>query len=582
MKDIRDMTDAECTSEYKKNLKELRDPTLAQSRKAILSIRNINLKRVLGITTISESILNDTSFSMLYENNQEVYADDTMEIRSYCQNVIHEASVIDTRPFVLNYKFNEIEHYIEQYNRIIICRHIAPDADAIGSSTALSTAIHTKYPHKDVILCNESRSITLDPTNDLLFVLDLGVQDRIAGKIEGKCTTIRIDHHPKGMQVDLTIEDSDAGSTSEIITLFLTANKYSIDKKMAEMLFTGIIADTGRMEYSLAPSTLAAINILVSDGVDYKKIYANMYTKSPISLKAKAYIMNNIKISDGGVAYLYINKKSAYDAGTDMDAIGALVYEMSEIKGSLIWVAILDRGNKFNIKIRSRFVQINDIAEKFGGGGHDNASGVSLKNKEAVYKLLDALEMRLLEFKKKNPLLESTKFEFGTEETLQEIFSDQSYSDRLYIASIKEHKENLYKGYRWFQANLPEVIDNLSPGFAARLRAHDNSKSSDAEFEPYVDKFIRGKKNADGYEDALDHHFKYNKHHPQWWNGKDMDYDSVFEMILDWWSFSWRDNDLSGIFAYYENKAKNDPNKNISDNTKEIIEDILDKMKKKL
>lgn len=66
------------------------------------------------------------------------------------------------------------------------------------------------------------------------------------------------------MSADVVLEMPEAGSTCELITLFLLDQGYDITKNMADGLFKGIIADTGRMQYSLSQTTLAALSILTS------------------------------------------------------------------------------------------------------------------------------------------------------------------------------------------------------------------------------------------------------------------------------------------------------------------------------
>jgi hypothetical protein len=54
-----------------------------------------------------------------------------------------------------------------------------------------------------------------------------------------------------------------------------------------------------------------------------------------------------------------------------------------------------------------------------------------------------------------------------------------------------------------------------------------------------------------------------------------MPYIYILEMICDWGSFSIDKGDLKELSDFYYNKAKADPEKNLSDATQEIIEDIL-------
>lgn len=313
-----------------------------------------------------------------------------------------ESTKFNIKNIIETQKFKEIEKLIHGSQKILIVRHISPDADAIGAAKTLKLAIEKKYPKKEVILGNENSREELTQ-KDLLIILDLGVKERIAAEYIGNPKTIRIDHHLTGMLADVVIELPDAGSTCELITLFLEEQKYQIDKKMAELLFKGIITDTGRMQYSLSDTTLAAMSILKNIGIDYKKIYNQMYVKDDISIKSKAYILSNYKTTPNGVAYLFLDRERTSKAGIDMNKTSQQVYEMGEIKGCPIWVIISEK-NRENItmRVRSRVVPINKIANEFGGGGHDNASGIKVSSREEVKKVLMRLDSELLNYKKSN------------------------------------------------------------------------------------------------------------------------------------------------------------------------------------
>jgi phosphoesterase RecJ-like protein len=64
-------------------------------------------------------------------------------------------------------------------------------------------------------------------------------------------------------------------------------------------------------------------------------------------------------------------------------------------------MAILDHGSHINIRLRSRDIPVDDIATIYGGGGHENASGIRLKNKAEVKKFLYDIDERLMKFKGK-------------------------------------------------------------------------------------------------------------------------------------------------------------------------------------
>ena len=156
-----------------------------------------------------------------------------------------------------------------------------------------------------------------------------------------------------------------------------------------------------------------------------------------------------------------------------------------------------------------------------------------------------------------------------------------------YKEYIIAHKERVKQFADWLEENVPSLFDDeaYKEAFYEVIEEHDDSKFSEEEFEPYAKKWHgEGKNNKDyydpAYEEAWTHHWMNNEHHPDHWYGEDMPYVYILEMICDWGSFSIEKKDFNELIDFYYGKAKDDPEKNLSDGTKEIIEDILDKIQK--
>lgn len=175
-----------------------------------------------------------------------------------------------------------------------------------------------------------------------------------------------------------------------------------------------------------------------------------------------------------------------------------------------------------------------------------------------------------------------------------------------YNEYLETHIKNVYNGYKWLKNNIPESIeissdDEYYGDMDDIILSHDNSKYGVGEFEtdyyslgdeyhPYADYFY-GEQTDEvkrKFDYAWLHHIHNNPHHWQYWmlqNDDDgfklLDMPKVFivEMICDWWSFSWTKGNLFEIFSWYdEHKSKI----LISDNTRKIVENILDNIKEEL
>ena len=156
---------------------------------------------------------------------------------------------------------------------------------------------------------------------------------------------------------------------------------------------------------------------------------------------------------------------------------------------------------------------------------------------------------------------------------------------------LTEHKENVAKGFRWLQENIPEVIED---GFEWQICFnHDASKTDPEEYDAY-DAYFYGNNRSysvvQNFNKAWLRHIHNNPHHWQHWiliNDEpkegmvviDMPYIYVIEMICDWWAFSWKKGDLNEIFGWYEDRKDY---MKLSANTRRSVEYILGKMKDKL
>ena len=185
---------------------------------------------------------------------------------------------------------------------------------------------------------------------------------------------------------------------------------------------------------------------------------------------------------------------------------------------------------------------------------------------------------------------------------LEFTFESAITEDKEYTKYIKGHIKNLKSGFRWMKKYIPEIFPNgyfnkENRNIRKAIRTHDKSKWDKEEYKAYsdfqhvrsmnlTDKEYDAKKNE--FNAAWNHHQKGNKHHWQYWiltnaDGStkvlDMPYENIIEMICDWWTFSWKENNLHAIFDWYE---KNKGKMVLSPKTKSTVENILNKMKAKI
>jgi hypothetical protein len=187
------------------------------------------------------------------------------------------------------------------------------------------------------------------------------------------------------------------------------------------------------------------------------------------------------------------------------------------------------------------------------------------------------LGLKILERQKKYfmNLLQAYKFL----DTITE--GKDAYLDK-YKSYVLQHKERVGQFADWLKKNCPDVFEGVDLGhFDTMIKEHDESKFSEEEFVPYARFWYDDSEHYDydpEYELAWEHHYMNNEHHPEYWDGEDMPYIYILEMLCDWGSFSIAKKDFKELSDYYYNEAKEDDEKNLSEATQEIIEDVLSRI----
>ena len=143
--------------------------------------------------------------------------------------------------------------------------------------------------------------------------------------------------------------------------------------------------------------------MLLDLGIDVDTMYANLYMKDFNNFKFEAYVYSKMKLTENGVAYMVVDKKMQERFGLSQEDASASVSYMDSIKGSLIWLAFIENDDgSIRVRLRSRFVTVNSIAEKYNGGGHACAAGATVYSKAEMKRLIADADARLKEYKENN------------------------------------------------------------------------------------------------------------------------------------------------------------------------------------
>lgn len=306
--------------------------------------------------------------------------------------------------------YKEILKQIKKYNTIVIARHVGADPDALASQIALKDIIVNNFPLKKVYVVGMPASRfkylgTLDKLTDemyensLLIVTDTPDKKRVDGVDTTRFSkTIKIDHHPfVEKYCDIECINDKASSASQIIIDFAFSMKLKIPKEAAEKLYIGIVADTNRFLFSYTtPNTFDLVSKLIKEtDINFTSLYDNLYLRSLKELKFQSYIINNMIVTENKFGYIKLTDDILKKFDVDAATAGNMVNNFNYIEDFVSWAVFTEDKNNDFIRgsIRSRGPIINEVASKFGGGGHKLASGVRLKNFEEVDKLVEALDL---------------------------------------------------------------------------------------------------------------------------------------------------------------------------------------------
>ncbi len=312
--------------------------------------------------------------------------------------------------------YKQIFKVIKKYDTIVIARHIGADPDALGSQFALKEIILKTFPNKKVYAVgnpasrfkffgNNEKIDNIDTTKGLLIVLDTPDIKRIDGvSLNNFEYVIKMDHHPIiDKYANIELIDEDSCSTSQLILEFIFNNKIEINKEIGEKLYLGIVGDTDRFlhDYTSSKTFSLVTRLLEETNIDFTSLYKVLYQRPISEIRFEGYIYQNLILTENGVAYIKIIDRKLKEFGVDSAAAGNMINDLKFVNEIIVWLFLTEdiKSNLIRANIRSVGPYINDVATKFGGGGHKYASGVKLKTWDDSDKLINELDELVKNYK---------------------------------------------------------------------------------------------------------------------------------------------------------------------------------------
>ena len=294
---------------------------------------------------------------------------------------------------------------IKAYDTIIIHRHTKPDFDAIGSQVGLKEILQENFNDKTIYVVGDQNRF--DKDNDmqevedevfegaLSIIVDVAVSHMVSDERYLKASdVVVIDHHTNDSTItnaSLVISDASFSSAAELIATIALDLNLVINERAASFLYAGMVTDTGRFQWLKNPKhTFMIASILTGLGAKTTELYDFLYVESLEQKMMKIDFQSRFVFEDG-IAYLK-NDQSVFDKyNVDVFTVSrGMVNLASGIEEIRIWLNFTYDKERDVIlgEFRSRGIKIVDIAKKFGGGGHEQACGASLKTWEEVDQMI--------------------------------------------------------------------------------------------------------------------------------------------------------------------------------------------------
>lgn len=309
-----------------------------------------------------------------------------------------------------NCTLEEIAALLLAQDKLVLCPHVSPDGDALGSTLALKMALE-KAGKKVTVMVDDDvpKAFGFLPQIDcfvkpadgeivetnLLVVLDASSLDRIgtvAQAVKAKAIA-NIDHHISNTQfADYLYLNTEAAATAEILCNLVEKLGITPDKDLATCLYTGIYTDCGSFRYAnTTPGTMRAAAKLLEYGARPNEISDALGTNTRANIEMLGKVLQTLAFyNDGKISTLEINS-DLYDKDVNTDNFISFARYIEGVDVAVLFKAVEPAVTR--VSMRSQDTDVAAIALSFGGGGHVRAAGctVELPLEQAKAKVLEAI-----------------------------------------------------------------------------------------------------------------------------------------------------------------------------------------------
>lgn len=309
---------------------------------------------------------------------------------------------------------SQVVELIEAKRKFAITSHVRPDGDSLGSSLGLYWLLRTLDKDVEVIMRDPvphayqklpgAKEVKVTPAADssynAVFVIECSDITRPGLLDLEKQFVVNIDHHATtALFGSINWLDSTASACGEMIYNLAKALGVRVSKEIAECVYTALITDTGSFHYSnTTERTFKVASELLRTGVKPAKTAEAVFASYPWSrIQLMGAVLSTARRdSTGRVALLRHSLEMQHSAeASDEDADGFVNYPLTVSEVEAVAMLKESEPGVYRTSLRSKGdVNVAKVAEKFGGGGHRNAAGCTMRGtwEEAEEKIVALLQ----------------------------------------------------------------------------------------------------------------------------------------------------------------------------------------------
>jgi bifunctional oligoribonuclease and PAP phosphatase NrnA len=285
---------------------------------------------------------------------------------------------------------------IREGERFLVCSHSRPDGDAVGSVLAMGMLLEEMGKQADLVTADRVPAVyrglpwagrlrtamRVHGPYDAAILLECDSAERTRLRGLEEFPIVNIDHHASGrMWGRVNWIDREAASVGQLVHRLVKAAGGTVTREMAICLYTTLLTDTGGFLFgTLRASTFALAQELVEAGANPGKIALDTYFTAPMSKLLLLGAALTTLHREGRLSWLWITQKEMLrTCAAEEDCEGIVNYALSVegVEASAFLRELPEGRIRLSLRSKGR-VNVAALAEKLGGGGHENAAGCTL------------------------------------------------------------------------------------------------------------------------------------------------------------------------------------------------------------